>query len=351
LILSAVINERQEADSSLKKALENLELKVIERTQKLEQSEAQIDGFFSSAPIGMGIIDHNLRYLRVNQVLAEINRKSIKEHLGNSIQEVLPELGLDVEELFYQVLRTGKPLVNVEVSSNTLSPTKTEQTWLTSYFPIFDVEHIPLSVGFVVIEITDRKMIEAKLIEAKSILAYANLELEKLVNLDGLTQIANRRCFNDRLELEWERLAREQQPLALLLFDIDYFKRYNDCYGHQIGDDCLILIAQTATKSVQRPADLVARYGGEEFVVVLPNTDLEGAIGVAHEIQNAIMKLAIPHQNSDISDIVTISLGVTSLLPNRDQKSSILIKQADIALYNAKNQGRNCLVSFSNINL
>lgn len=182
--------------------------------------------------------------------------------------------------------------------------------------------------------------------QSELLLKQANLELEKLVNIDGLTQIANRRCFDDRLKIEWERLFREQQPLSLLLFDIDCFKRYNDYYGHQVGDDCLSKIAQSVQKALARPADLLARYGGEEFVAILPNTDLNGAIIVAEQIQLVIANLNIPHQNSDVSDMVTVSLGVTSLMPDLHLSPSILIRQADTALYRAKNQGRNRCVVF-----
>ncbi len=346
LILSAVIDELKVAQFSLKQSMENLEAQVIERTIELQQSEAQINGFFSAAPIGMGIVDHHLRYIRVNQVLAEINEKSINEHLGKTLQEILPDLSPYIEGFFYQVLTTGKPLLNKENSSSAYSKNKIEQTWLASFFPIFDLNNLPFRVGFVVIEISDRKRAEADLKYAESVLRKANIELEKLVNIDELTQIANRRCFNDRLDLEWERLCREQQPLALLLFDIDYFKRYNDCYGHQLGDDCLTAIAQTVKLVLCRPADLIARYGGEEFAVILPNTDLDGAVTVAEQISAAIKNLNITHQNSDISDIVTISLGVASLLPSFSQEPSILIKQADVALYKAKQKGRNQVVVF-----
>ena len=346
LILSAVIDERKEAELSLKKALENLEMKVIKRTEKLQQSEAQINGFFSSAPIGLGILDRDLKYVRINQVLANINGKSVEEHLSRTLREVLPDISLHAENFYEQVLRTGESILNQEISSKELNETGEEQTWLASFFPIFSINHVASYVGFVVVEISDRKKAEAKMQYAEYILRQANLELEKLVNIDGLTQIANRRCFNDRLEFEWQRLAREQQPISLLLFDLDYFKRYNDCYGHQVGDDCLVKIAQATQQTVCRPADLVARYGGEEFVVILPNTDLDGAIAVANQIQDAIVDLNIPHQNSDISDIVTISLGVTSLIPNLSQAPSILIKQADMALYSAKQQGRDRSVIF-----
>ncbi len=180
----------------------------------------------------------------------------------------------------------------------------------------------------------------AELVIAKEKAEDANQKLEKLVNLDGLTQVANRHCFDGRLQAEWKRLAREQQPLSLILFDVDKFKLYNDYYGHLGGDDCLVRIAQTVQKIVNRPADLAARYGGEEFAVLLPNTDLAGAIKVAQSIQQAIKDQAIPHAKSDVKDIVTLSLGITSVIPTCDIKPDTLIASADKALYNAKNKGR-----------
>ncbi|MBN3911104.1 MAG: diguanylate cyclase [Nostoc sp. NMS1] len=180
----------------------------------------------------------------------------------------------------------------------------------------------------------------AELIIAKEKAEDANQKLEKLVNLDGLTQVANRRCFDGRLQAEWKRLAREQQPLSLILFDVDKFKLYNDYYGHLGGDDCLIKIAQIVQQIVRRPADLVARYGGEEFSVLLPNTDLLGAIKVAQIIKQAIHDRAIPHAQSDIKDIVTVSLGISCVIPTCDIKPDTLIASADKAMYNAKQNGR-----------
>jgi diguanylate cyclase (GGDEF)-like protein/PAS domain S-box-containing protein len=341
-----VVDERAEAKELLKQAVENLEYTVNQRTEELIDSKAQLSGFFTSAPVGMGIVDHQLRYIQVNQVLADMNYRSIDEHLGKTLQEVVPEISAMAEGLYRQVLQTGKILLNQEISSVTRDKSAGIKTWLTSFFPIFNVDNIPYCVGFVVIEISDRKKAEADMKYAESMLRQSNLELEKLVNLDGLTQIANRRCFDDRLGSEWQRLSRERQPIALLLFDIDYFKRYNDYYGHQFGDDALKKIAKIVEQTLYRPADLVARYGGEEFVVILPNTDLEGAFRVAEQIRGAIASLEIPHQNSDTSNIVTVSVGVTSLLPSPQQKPSTLIKQADIALYNAKQQGRNRAIVF-----
>ncbi|QSJ17436.1 diguanylate cyclase [Nostoc sp. UHCC 0702] len=179
-----------------------------------------------------------------------------------------------------------------------------------------------------------------ELVIAKEKAEDVNQKLEQLVNLDGLTQVANRRCFDERLQAEWKRLAREQQPLSLILLDVDKFKSYNDYYGHLRGDDCLIRLAQTVQKIVDRPADLVARYGGEEFSVLLPNTDLAGAITAAQNIQQAIHDGAIPHAQSDIKDIVTVSLGITSVIPTYDIKPDTLIASADKALYDAKQKGR-----------
>ncbi|MEB3189815.1 MAG: diguanylate cyclase [Snowella sp.] len=172
-------------------------------------------------------------------------------------------------------------------------------------------------------------------------LQKANQELEKLVNVDGLTQVANRRCFDERIEREWQCLLRNHQPLSLLILDVDYFKDYNDFYGHPQGDACLVQLAQMLSQVVQRSSDLVARYGGEEFVILLPNTELLGAIAVAEQIQAALQKLALPHKASRIQATVTVSIGIASVIPTLTDNSQQLIQKTDQALYQAKQQGRN----------
>ncbi|MGG6294281.1 diguanylate cyclase domain-containing protein [Leptolyngbya sp. AN02str] len=171
-------------------------------------------------------------------------------------------------------------------------------------------------------------------------LEAANQQLEHLATIDGLTQVANRRRFDDYLQQEWLRLAREQRSLSLILCDVDHFKAYNDTYGHQAGDVCLIRIAQTISKTVARPADLLARYGGEEFVIVLPNTSTTGAVHVVEKIQQAMRSLSILHASSPIQPYVTLSLGVATTLPNSNLSPQLLIEVADHALYQAKSQGR-----------
>ncbi|HSF71551.1 MAG TPA: diguanylate cyclase, partial [Methylotenera sp.] len=171
-------------------------------------------------------------------------------------------------------------------------------------------------------------------------LQVANKELQRLANSDGLTQLANRRRFDEYLEHEWRRLGREKKLLSLILCDVDFFKGYNDTYGHQAGDDCLRLVAQTIQSNVHRSADLVARYGGEEFAVILPNTDIQGAIDVAERIRLGIKNLQVLNAGSQISDYITVSCGVASVIPKLENFPASLIEMADVALYAAKAKGR-----------
>ncbi|MCC5639848.1 EAL domain-containing protein [Nostoc sp. CHAB 5844] len=175
-------------------------------------------------------------------------------------------------------------------------------------------------------------------------LQQANQELQRLAASDGLTQVANRRCFDDTLNTEWQRLVREQGCLSLILCDVDCFKLYNDTHGHLAGDDALRQVAKAIFQAVKRPADLVARYGGEEFAVILPNTDAEGAIAVATEIQTNVSALQLPHPNSQVNQIITLSLGVATIIPYSQSSPATLIAAADQGLYQAKAQGRNCVV-------
>ena len=170
-------------------------------------------------------------------------------------------------------------------------------------------------------------------------LARLNRRLDKIAHEDALTGIANRRSFDDTAEREWERALREQRPLSLLL-DVDYFKRYNDTYGHDGGDKCLQDIARSLREALMRPADLAARYGGEEFAVLLPDTHQRGAVMVAERIIRWVDGRQIPHAGSSVSAHVTVSIGVTTLVPAPAQSLRDVVKQADEALYAAKAGGR-----------
>lgn len=176
--------------------------------------------------------------------------------------------------------------------------------------------------------------------ELKSELEKSNEELQKISSLDGLTGIANRRCFDEFIDKECLRSARENTCLSLILIDIDFFKFFNDNYGHLAGDTCLRQVASAMNEVVHRPADLIARYGGEEFVVVLPNTSLDGAVKLAGDLCDKIREAKIPHAYSSVTDHVTISVGVTSRIASEGVSSKDLIALADEALYQAKESGR-----------
>jgi diguanylate cyclase (GGDEF)-like protein len=167
-----------------------------------------------------------------------------------------------------------------------------------------------------------------------------NRALDRVSREDPLTSLANRRAFDESLHKEWERAKRDQQGIALLYMDVDFFKLYNDTYGHNIGDVCLRRVAQTIKQALRRPADLAARYGGEEFVVLLPNTDIEGAMDVAQRIIKHIDALALPHSRSKVASFVTLSIGVTYLVPTNLNTLTAFLAKADAALYKAKENGR-----------
>jgi len=168
-------------------------------------------------------------------------------------------------------------------------------------------------------------------------------KLQELSSQDGLTHVANRRCFEDILLVEWLRSRREAIPIALLMIDIDFFKAFNDTYGHLEGDVCLIAIATAIRNALKRSSDLVARYGGEEFGIILPNTELAGAVIIAELIRAKVADLHIEHEASSVSEHVTVSIGVASLIPDRTAEPRSLIAAADAALYQAKRDGRNCI--------
>jgi diguanylate cyclase (GGDEF)-like protein len=171
-------------------------------------------------------------------------------------------------------------------------------------------------------------------------LKQQNLELQRLAYVDALTQVANRRGFNQHLSELWTLQARAKSPLSLLLCDVDHFKRYNDTYGHPQGDVCLCSIAEVLQGVARRSSDFVARYGGEEFAVILPGNDLTGAEVVAQEIRSVLAQRQLPHKASPVKPFVSLSMGLASLIPQPHLSSDMLIQSADDALYAAKLQGR-----------
>lgn len=170
-----------------------------------------------------------------------------------------------------------------------------------------------------------------------------NRELERLAFMDGLTGIPNRRYFDNKLPQEWGYAIRSQKPVSVIMIDIDCFKLFNDTYGHQKGDDCLIRVAKTLYGTLKRSPDFVSRYGGEEFVAILPDSTMDFAMGTARLMKKNVEALAIPHETSTASGIVSLSIGVASTVPERDSDPLDLVTKADQALFNAKQEGRDLI--------
>lgn len=211
-------------------------------------------------------------------------------------------------------------------------------------FEVGAVDFVTKPIHWAVLYQRVRRLIQQVRLYAE--LERANLELKRLATSDGLTQVANRRHFDEYLEQEWQRMQREQAPLSLILCDIDFFKAYNDTYGHQNGDECLRQVAAQLQAAAKRSMDLAARYGGEEFAIILPNTDREGAEQVAQEIHATIADLSIPHRRSQVGEIITVSMGVATTIPVPFIAPQMLIEAADRALYQAKDDGRNTYYTF-----
>lgn len=192
-------------------------------------------------------------------------------------------------------------------------------------------------IGFM-FDISERKRTEEQLVSLQK-------ELEDLSFKDGLTGVANRRMFDSVVEVEWGNARRQLQPLSLILLDIDYFKQYNDHYGHLQGDDCLKRVAKALTVAATRPRDFIARFGGEEFVLVLPETDQEAAARVAERCRNALAREQIMHANSPIGGQLTVSMGLGTVIPGQRDEMLAFIDEVDRRLYQAKQQGRDCVIS------
>ncbi|MBD2108147.1 diguanylate cyclase [Nodosilinea sp. FACHB-13] len=310
-----------------------LKLEQQERAQTeatLRASNEQLQQILNSTDAGIAFVDAERRYQFVNRFYEVRFNRSRESILNKYVWDVIGEEAYaSVKDYVERVLK-GEP----QSFEFGMVYRNGDYVYLTSCLtPAFSSDQEVVGYYLFVFDSTERRRLEQSL-------QAANTKLEKLATVDSLTQIANRRKFDDYLEQEWRRALRSQQRLSLIMFDVDAFKRYNDYYGHQMGDDCLISIAQTVKSTVERTTDVVARYGGEEFAVVLPNTDLFGATAIAEQIQQAVKALAIPHETSTVSTVVSISLGVASLIPTTIGSPKQLIASADRALYAAKQQGR-----------
>jgi diguanylate cyclase (GGDEF)-like protein/PAS domain S-box-containing protein len=299
-----------------------------------EIAHLEFDQVFDAVGDPLWVVSNDCTILRINKSfinLSGLERKS--DAIGNKCYEILASPICRTKNCPLKKIKYGRRRVELDIELKITNGNR-HPFWLTAT-PLFGVANEIIGVVEQFKEITERKNYEKAL-------KKANLKLERLAVTDGLTQLANRRMFDETLKKEWLRMRRDQQPLSVIVGDIDFFKNYNDYYGHQEGDACLKAVAGCIKSSVQRSGDMVARYGGEEFVVLLPNTPSDGAFRVAEKMRIAVSSMNHEHARSKVQNFVTISLGVATLVPpmNGDNPED-LVKLADDALYASKKAGRN----------
>jgi diguanylate cyclase (GGDEF)-like protein/PAS domain S-box-containing protein len=299
----------------------------------LAQRDTILQTILDASPDSIGIFNENMVYQACNQPFVKaLGISKISDLIGKRLQDVIPkEMYARLADSDLEALRQLEPVRYIDkvVSSDGKS------TW-------FDVVKSPFkdkASGTNGVLIMARDISERYLAEQK--LEKANLELEKLSFMDSLTQVSNRRRFDEQLQVLWYHHAREKLPLTIMLCDIDFFKDYNDCYGHQQGDEALVSVATVFTQVINRSSDCVARYGGEEFGFILPNTTTEGARNVAQRIHEKILQLDMEHDSSEASERLTVSIGLVSYIPQHGDEPEMGIAMADSALYQAKADGRN----------
>ena len=318
---------------------------VIERSNQMavevEISAIELNQIFNTSADGMWVIDKQFNIQRINEALLGFLDRDRDTAAGMKCYDLFSGSICHTNDCPMNRLLNDENRVECDIEKKHEDGKKTPFILTATPFRGLDGGLLGIVEGFK--DITERKKVEAALHKA-------NHELRRLAIMDGLTQVANRRRFDECLNTEWRRMRREKTPLSLIMCDIDFFKLYNDNYGHQEGDDCLRAVAQAIDESLKRPADMVARYGGEEFGVILPNTHADGAFHVAETIRKAVVGLKIPHEKSRVDDYVSLSLGVSCVIPSAGTSPETLVGTADKALYLAKNQGRNQVVlkSFDN---
>lgn len=306
----------------------------IEET--LKESEARYRAIYEEAAEGILLADHEGNIVHCNPQFTRMFGYQEKEIMGHNLFSYF-----DANDL-----RRLPPQIKRLKDGESILVERRVQTKQGDYLLC---EQSGKRVNEQLIILLYRDITERK--NAEKAQEEMNKTLASLANLDGLTQIANRRMFDLSLDKEWRRMLREQKPLGLIIADIDYFKQYNDRYGHQKGDDCLKKVARVLQAAARRPADLVARYGGEEFTILLPNTGKEGCDIVAREMRKAVVDLDEVHDGSPRYHIVTMSFGTASIIPSPDSSAEDLLFLADGALYQAKDGGRNRVVSSSSLPL
>lgn len=291
-----------------------------------KQGSAELRALFAAMTDIIVALDNQGCYVKIAPTNPEKTYRPVPNLIGKSLYEVFERQQADMFlKYLRQAMSTQQP-----VHFDYRLTVQGEEFWFASSMAPISEE----SALWVSRDVSDAA-------RAQAALKKANQQLELLANLDGLTEVANRRRFDEYLSQNWQKMKEESSPLSLILCDVDYFKCYNDKYGHQAGDDCLKQIAKAINNAVSNGKNLVARYGGEEFAVILPATNMNGALAVAAAIRRKVALLNMLHEDSQVSPYVTLSMGVASLIPDGTSSAEQLILQADNALYKAKQQGRN----------
>lgn len=299
--------------------------------QALEQQRAFLQRVIDVSPAAIWVKDLAGRYQLINQAGAAIYGSTPEAmlHRWDSHTYLDAEIIHGWHQENCEVAESGVPRL---IPERMIPGLDGQPRWFrVAIAPLDDQHGASESVIVAATDITERVLAERRLAEA-------NRELQRLAHQDGLTGLANRRYLDESLAREWHRLRRQGQALAVALLDVDYFKSYNDLLGHLQGDDCLRQVASCIAGALQRSADLAGRFGGEEFLLILPDTDREGALAVARRVNQAVAALGIPHPGSPLG-YLSVSLGVAVAVPREDNPQA-LIKAADGALYQAKHAGR-----------
>lgn len=307
--------------------------------QKYKFLSSQLEAIFDHIPGLVFYKDKDNRFIRVNKYVADAYRKSKRELEGVSLYDLYPEEeARRYHEDDLAVLASGVARLNFEEPWQTADGMR----WVsTSKIPLLDDHGAIQGIIGISMDITERKKSDILIQELIRRLETEKDKAQQSAMTDGLSGIPNRRYFDETLDKELYRLKRSGSPLALIMLDIDHFKKYNDRYGHVAGDDCLKLVAETIRSNIGRAPDFAARYGGEEFAIVMPDTDIHGAMIVAERLRLSIESLGVPHEDSSTAAHVTISLGVASVYPETIDSPEVLVRLADEALYEAKHSGRN----------
>ena len=342
-----LINYSQQLEYEVKNRTEQLREEIENRRkieENLRETQARFQALSDAVPVVIFslVMDGSggLYFEYVSREIEQIYEVSAAEFLRNSDYYIWAYMSPeDASNYEKKLMKSAENLEKISDEWRMTTPSG-QQKWLQVNSQPQRRENGEICWSGIILDISDRKRIEIALRQREIELRQANQKLKQLSRTDALTQVANRGYFETYLREEWRRAIREKYPISLLLLDVDYFKRYNDRYGHPAGDYCLKEIARAVQNSVRRPADLVARYGGEEFAIVLVNTDEKGAVKVAEKIRHEIRGLNLPHEASEVSDRVTVSIGISSQIPALETQSQTAIERADRALYAAKERGR-----------